>query len=111
MRRIFAAVLGLTTGLFCSARETVECETPATRATSLMEAGLWRDCCMVLISGESCALPQEHTANDQTHERGNQQNGHPGEIHWDGLMFGADGQPHKDCHRRQTSGGPSESRS
>src|SRR5690242_17036110 len=40
MRRIFSMVSVLTRRLLRSARETVEWETPASRATSLIEAGL-----------------------------------------------------------------------
>jgi len=36
---IFAAVRGFTSGLFCSARETVGCDTWASRAMSLMTVG------------------------------------------------------------------------
>src|SRR6266536_5980687 len=39
MRWIFSTVSGFTNGLLRSARETVECATPAILAISLMEAG------------------------------------------------------------------------
>src|SRR5438128_2544629 len=39
MRRIFSMVSAFTRGLLRSARDTVEWETPASRATSLIDAG------------------------------------------------------------------------
>jgi hypothetical protein len=39
IRLIISVVSALTSGLFRSARETVECATPANLATSLMDAG------------------------------------------------------------------------